>query len=137
MDYNTMPNNIKNKVASFTASIFEKAFFAYFSDIKKNIVQFIESVPENVTKLYYAYAILIFLIALSVSGVVILTLGVVLIILTLADNSVNKVLLSGILFTIAGLFYFIGTLSVLKLIGGLIHSSLEKSTTKALKKVTK
>jgi hypothetical protein len=137
MDYNTMSNHIKNKIASFAVSILEKSLLAYFSDIKKNMIQFIESIPDNTSKLYYAYLLLIFLIVLSVSGITIITLGVVLIIITLADKSVDKILLSGILCAIAGICYLIGTLTILKIIGGVMHSTLSKSTGKIIKKVTK
>ena len=132
-----MSTHIKSKIASFATSIIEKSVLGYFSNIKKGINKFIESIPDNAAKLYYAYAILLFLIALSVSGIVIITLGTVLIIITLSDDSVNKLLLSGILFTVIGLLYFISTFLLLKLIGGIIHSSLKKSTATMLKKVNK
>ncbi len=132
-----MSKHIKGKISSFISSLIEKSVLGYFSNIKKSIITFIESIPDNVTKLYYAYAILLFLVVLSVSGVIIITLGAVLITITLVDDSVNKLLLSGILFTVAGLFYFIGTLSLMKLIGGIIHSSLKKSTASMLKRVDK
>ncbi len=130
-----MSNHIKSKIASFVSSMIEKSVLGYFSNIKKSIINIIESIPDNATKLYYAYAILIFLIALSVSGVIIITLGAVLIIIALADDSVDKFLLSGILFAVIGLLYFIGTLLLMKLIGGIIHTSLQKSTASMLKKI--
>ena len=132
-----MSNHIKNRVASFLSSVVERSVLGYFSNIKNGIIQFTESIPDNAAKLYYAYAILLFLIALSVSGILVITLGCVLIIIALADASVDKFILSGILLTVTGVLYFIGTILIIKLIGRIIHSSLKKSTEDMLKKVKK
>ena len=132
-----MSDHIKNKVASFLSSIVERSVLGYFSNIKKGIIRFTESIPDNAAKLYYAYAILLFLIVLSVSGIIVMTLGGVLIIIALADASVDKFILSGILLTVTGILYFIGTILIIRFIGGIIHSSLKKSTEEMLKKVNK
>ena len=130
-----MSNNIKSKFSSFVTFIIEKSILGYFSKIRKGVIRFIDDFPDTATKLYYAYAILLFFVAISTVGILIITLGTVLIIIALADDSVNKFLLSGILLAVSGLFYFIASLSILKLIGSSIHSSLCKSTSNMLKKV--
>jgi len=132
-----MSDRIKNKIASFAVSLIEKSIFAYFSDIKKNIIQFIDSIADNTSKLYYAYILLIFLIVLAASGVTIITLGVVLIIITLADKSVDHILLAGILLAVTGICYLIGTLSILNIVGRVMHSTISKSSNKMIKKITK
>ena len=132
-----MSDHIKNKVASFLSFVVEKSVLGYFSNIKNGIIQFVESIPDNAAKLYYAYAILLFLTVLSVSGILVITLGGVLIIIALADPSVDKFILSGVLLTVTGLLYFIGTILMIKFIGSIVHSSLRKSTEEMLKKVKK
>ena len=132
-----MSNHIKNRVASFLSSVVERSVLGYFSNIKNGIIQFIESIPDNAAKLYYAYAILLFLIALSVSGIIVITLGGVLVIIALADDSVDKFILSGVLLIVTGVLYFIGTTLIIKFIGGILRSSLKKSTEDMLKKVKK
>ena len=130
-----MSKNIKNKISSFIASIIEKSVLGYFSNIKKGVVGFIDNFPDTATKLYYIYAVLLLLITISAAGVTIVTIGVVLIIIALADDTVDKFLLSGILLTLTGFVYFIGTLFILKLIGNIFHVSLAKSADKMLKRV--
>ena len=130
-----MSNNIKNKISSFAGYIIEKSILGYFSGIKNGIINLVDHLPDAATKLYYIYAILLLMVAISAAGITIVTLGLVLIIIALADDSVNKFLLSGILLTLAGFFYFIGTLLILKFIGGNLHSSLSKSRHQMLKKV--
>ena len=132
-----MPHHIKNRIASFAASVVEKSLLGYFSGIRKTIIGFIDSVPENITKLYYISALFVFLVVLSVSGIAVATFGAVLIIISLSDNSVDKILLSGILLTVAGFLYCIVTLFILKIVGGVIHSSLNKSADRVIRKISK
>ena len=130
-----MSKNIKNKISSFITSIIEKSVLGYFSNIKKGILELIDNFPENATRLYYIYAALLLIVSISAAGVTIITIGVVLVIIALADDTVNKFLLSGILLTLAGSIYFTGTMFIIKLIGNILHASLAKSADKMLKRV--
>ena len=132
---NTMSNNFKSKIGSFLTSILEKSVLGYFSNIKKNIVQLLESTPDTTLKVYYAYVLLVFLVGVVVSGLLVMCIGGILILVTLFDNSVDKLLLSGILFTILGLISLLLGIFILKGVGSLIHSSVSRSAGKLVKKI--
>jgi len=116
------------------ASLAEKAVFAYFSDLKKNIAETLRTIPDKSVKLYFSVALLLFLVVLGVSGVLLLTVGAVCVFAALTADSVNKLLLCGILLACSGLFYFTAGAVMIRLIGSLIHTELSKNLEKITKK---
>jgi len=132
-----MSNNLKNKIGSFIASVAEKSVLGFFGNIRNKAVSILESAPDTTLKAYYGYVLLLFLVVLSVSGVVLLSLGFIVLAVMLVDASFNKTLLTGILLLFGGLFYLLLGLFILKGIGNLLHSSISKTTGNLIKKIEK
>jgi hypothetical protein len=130
-----MSNNLKSKIGSLIASVVEKSVIGYFSSLKRNTVSLLESVPDNTLKAYYGYILLLFLVVLAVSGVLLMTLGCIVLAVMLVDASFNRILLSGIMLLLAGLFYLLLGVFLLKGIGSLVHSSVSKTTGNLVKKI--
>ena len=128
---------IKNKFTSFAVSVGEKAVMSIFSSAKRNIVETLESAPDNTAKLFYAYTLLIFIVVVTAMGAIVVPIGLITVLVTLFDKSVDKVQLIGILTAGVGILYMFGGIFLLKTVGGIIKSSVEKSTRRLVKKIEK
>jgi uncharacterized membrane protein HdeD (DUF308 family) len=72
---------------------------------------------------------------IAVTGIMLFTVGAIFALSYLTSQSVNPLLLSGILLIFAGIFYFIVGIVLIKLAAGLIHSALTKNLEKVIKKL--
>ena len=128
-------SKIKNKIGSFVASVAEKAVLGYFSNIKKGIVSFLEHLPAGTAKLYFAYTLVLFLVVMAASGLIVVTAGLIMVLVSLLASSVDKVLVAGILLSVTGFLYLSCGILLIKGVGSIIKSALTDTTKEIVKKI--
>jgi chromate transport protein ChrA len=115
-------------VATVLSSVLEKTVAGYFTKARRNLADIVEAAPGNAARLVAAYAALTVLAVIVAGGAVILPVGLIIVATALADSSVDKPLMAGILLSILGAVYLlVGTL-IIRFGANTARSSLEKAT---------
>lgn len=128
--------DFKRKIGSWAVTLIESTVFGFVRKIKDNTIDFLEELPENASKAFYGFCILLFVILVGAAGVVILPSSLILIIVKNSGVD-DKVLYAGKLFAIFGTFLIVVTVTLLLMIGKNIKAATEKATRKMVRKLEK
>lgn len=118
----------KNWIVSVAAKALEGVLFGSLSKIRRKYSAILEEAPETVTKLFYAYSLLILVVAITAIGAITLPVGIIVLIVELLSASVSRaVLAASILLILLGSLYMFGGATLLYMIGRSIHASVAKA----------
>jgi len=122
------PGKLGSVVATLLSSVLEKTVAGYFSKTRRTLADVVEAAPDNAARAIAAYAAVTVLAVIVAGGAVILPVGLIIVATALADSSVDKPLMAGILLSILGAFYLIFGVVVIKSASNMARSTLKKAT---------
>ncbi len=123
-----MPKKLGSLASTVLASVLEKGIFRLFSKARRNLARALEAAPEGAARLTAAHIALIVVATTTAGGLLLLPVGLVVTATALVADSVNKLLLAGILLSILGTAYLVIGLAILQFVVKIIRSSVSQAT---------